>query len=251
MPDPTLQRLRLTYSKGEAIRFISNLDLMRLWERAARRAGLPLAYSHGFNPQPKIANAHALPVGCAGENEVLDMWLETRTEPEEVARRLRDALPPAAQLICVEETDPHEPSLQSRVGAAEYRAYIQTEEAESTLTERVQALLSAQELPRRHVRHGKPPVVYDLRPLLLALRLSGRAAGEAIFWMRLRAEPGATGRPDEVLDALGLADAPRRVVRERLIFTERAQMAPTMATPVISSDEDADESPLERADCPG
>ncbi len=250
MPDPALQRLRITYSKGEAIRFISNLDLMRLWERAARRAGLPLAYSHGFNPQPKIANAHALPVGCAGENEVLDMWLEKRMEPEEVAHRLRDALPPAAQLIRVEEVDPREPSLQSRVCAAEYRAYVQTQEAEYTLTERVQALLSAHELSRRYVRHGKPPVMYDLRPLLLELRLLGRTEEEAIFWMRLRAEPGATGRPDEVLDALGLADAPRRVVRERIIFTEHAQMAPAMTTPAISA-EDTDELPSERADYPG
>jgi len=223
---------------------------MRLWERAARRAGLPLAYSHGFNPQPKIANAHALPVGYAGENEVLDMWLEKRMEPEEVARRLRNALPPAVRLLRLEEADPREPSLQSRVWATEYRAHVQTQEAECTLTARVQALLSAQELPRRYLRHGKPPLIYDLRPLLLELRWLGRAEDEAIFWMRLRAEPGATGRPEEVLDALGLADAPRRVVRERIIFTERAQMASATATPVLA-DEDADmESLLEESGDP-
>ncbi|MCC7353783.1 MAG: DUF2344 domain-containing protein [Anaerolineae bacterium] len=245
MPDPALQRLRLTYGKGEAIRFISNLDLMRLWERAARRARLPLAYSHGFNPQPKIANAHALPVGCAGENEVIDLWLEARVEPEEVARRLREALPPAAQLIHVEEADPREPSLQSRVCAAEYRAQVQTDEMGHAIAERVQVLLAAQELPRQRARHGKPPVIYDLRPLLLDLRLRGYGNGEATFWMRLRAEPGATGRPDEVLDALGLADVPRRVARERLIFAEFVQVAPASAAPVISDDDTDPESPLE------
>lgn len=220
MPDPSLQRLRLTYGKGEAIRFISNLDLVRLWERAARRAGLPLAYSQGFNPQPKIANAHALPVGCAGRNEVLDLWLTERMPPEEVACRLRAALPPAVQLVHVEEVDPRGPSLQSLVREAEYRARVWTEEPAETVAARVQAFLSAESLPRRRRRHEEV-VEYDLRPLVRDLRLEGRDGNWLILWMRLRAEPHATGRPDEVLEALGLADSPHRLVRERLILAPR------------------------------
>jgi radical SAM-linked protein len=217
MPDPALQRLRLTYSKGEAIRFISNLDLIRLWERAARRAGLPLAYSQGFNPQPKIANAHALPVGCAGSNEVMDLWLTERLSPEEVARRLRAALPPAVRLTHVEEVDPRLPSLQSLVREAEYRARVWTDESANALDARVQALLAAASLPRRRRRHDQI-VEYDLRPLVMDLRLEGREGRWLTLWMRLRAEPSATGRPDEVLEALGLADCPCRLVRERLLF---------------------------------
>ncbi|MFQ5886684.1 MAG: TIGR03936 family radical SAM-associated protein, partial [Anaerolineae bacterium] len=57
------QRIRITFSKGEEIQYISHLDMMRLWKRTLRRANLPLAYSKGFNPQPKISIAAPLPVG--------------------------------------------------------------------------------------------------------------------------------------------------------------------------------------------
>ena len=68
-------RVRITFSKQGALRFIGHLDLHRLWERAMRRANLPLTYSQGFHPQPKISLAAALPLGFSSRGEVLDARL--------------------------------------------------------------------------------------------------------------------------------------------------------------------------------
>jgi len=70
------QRLRITFAKGETLKYISHLDLARAWERALRRAGVPLAYSQGFNPRPKMAFAAALPVGYTATAEMVDILLE-------------------------------------------------------------------------------------------------------------------------------------------------------------------------------
>ena len=78
------QRLRLTFAKTEAMRFTGHLDLHHTWERTFRRAGLPLAYSQGFNPHPRLNLASALPLGFTSECEVIDVWLEQEMEPEQV-----------------------------------------------------------------------------------------------------------------------------------------------------------------------
>ncbi|MGH2634098.1 MAG: TIGR03936 family radical SAM-associated protein, partial [Tepidiformaceae bacterium] len=66
------QRFRVWFRKGERVRYISHLDVLRAWERAIRRTGLPLSYSQGFTPHPKIAFASPLPLGFIGECEVMD-----------------------------------------------------------------------------------------------------------------------------------------------------------------------------------
>ena len=77
------QRLRLRFSKGEQLKYISHLDLARAWERAFRRAGLPVAHSQGFNPRPRLQIAAALPVGVTGRAEYLDVWLTEALVPED------------------------------------------------------------------------------------------------------------------------------------------------------------------------
>ncbi len=70
------QRVRILFAKTDAMRFIGNLDLHKAWERSCRRAGLPLAYSQGYNPQPKLNLASALPLGFTSQAELIDIWLE-------------------------------------------------------------------------------------------------------------------------------------------------------------------------------
>src|SRR5512136_271004 len=69
-------RLRITFSKNGALRYAGHLDLQTTWERTVRRAGLPLAYTHGFHPGPKIQIASALPLGFIGRAEIVDIWLD-------------------------------------------------------------------------------------------------------------------------------------------------------------------------------
>ncbi|NCP86070.1 DUF2344 domain-containing protein [bacterium] len=203
--------MRVTFSKSGALRYIGHLDLHSLWERAARRAGLPLAYSQGFHPQPKLQLAAALPLGFSSRCEVADLRLETDIEMSGLAARLTQALPEGIQIISVEQVDERAAPLQTRVDFAEYEATLPPEVDESALRLRLEALLRADSLPRE--RRGKP---YDLKPLLAALELLRRE--KLILFMRLAAREGATGRPEEVLDALEIPFEITQIERTRLIF---------------------------------
>lgn len=187
------QRLWLTFAVGESLKWLGHLDLFRAWERVLRRAGLPLLYSQGFNPRPRMAIAHPLPVGFTAEGELLDLLLTRPVPPLEVARRVRTQLPAGLALCGVEEVDLRAPSLQSQLQAAEYIVCVQAGPVD--LPRRVQELLAAESWPRE--RRGRR---YDLRPLIKSLSVEG---GQELK-MVLQVGDRGTGRPDEVLLALGL-----------------------------------------------
>ncbi len=211
-------RIRITFSKTGALRYIGHLDLNTIWERGTRRAGLPLAYSQGFHPQPKIHIAAALPLGFSSRCEVLDMKLNEEINLDELPKRLEDAMPSGIGILKVENIDERAPAIQTQVLSAEYEVTL-TEAADSSeLKRRIDEILSSTSLPRE--RRGKK---YDLRPLIEELALlqlppnSSNLGGEKIF-MRLSAREGATGRPDEVLDALEISQDGTQTERTRLLF---------------------------------
>lgn len=100
---PVAQRLRVRYAKRERLRFASHRDFARAFERAVRRAALPVAYSAGFHPHPRISYAGAAPTGAASRAEYLELALTRRCEPEEVRAALDQALPPGLDVIAVAE----------------------------------------------------------------------------------------------------------------------------------------------------
>ena len=205
-------RIRITFTKQGALRYTGHLDLRTLLERAARRASLPLAYSQGFHPSPKIQIACALPLGFSSRAEIMDMWLTTECEVSRLRIDLQAALPNDIQILEIEPADDRAPALQTQVAAAEYEATL-TEPAPD-LTSRLVAVLGAASLPRE--RRGKP---YDLRPLIESLEAApAEGSGKRRIQMRLTARAGATGRPEEVLSALGIPPESVRVERTRLIF---------------------------------
>ncbi|MCR4405680.1 MAG: TIGR03936 family radical SAM-associated protein [Anaerolineae bacterium] len=208
-------RLRITFAREETIKYISHLDLARAWERALRRAGVPLAYSQGFNPRPKMAFAAALPVGYTSSAEVVDVFLEKSLSPLDLAHRLASVLPSGLRVISIEEVEPGLPALQSQVRAVEYRVSVMWEGERADLEARVAALLAATTLPRERVHKGRRRA-YDLRPLVEALRVEAEGADGYRLWMRLGYGSEGTARPEEVLDALGLADVPFSVERTAL-----------------------------------
>jgi radical SAM-linked protein len=207
------QRLRITFTKGEAIKYSSHLDLVRAWERTLRRARLPVAYSRGFNPRPRLQLAAALPLGHTGSGEILDVWLEARVDVEGVAVVLGPVLPPGLTVHTVEEVDLRTQALQARIVSAEYRVAVEWEEPAEAVERRIERVLQAAEL--HHERRGQH---YDLRPLIEALWLERADGREAALGMRLAARPGATGRPGAVLDALGMGEAHARYHRQHLIW---------------------------------
>jgi radical SAM-linked protein len=217
------QRLRIEFALGERLKYISHLDLTRAWERAFRRAGLPLAYSQGFNPRPRFQIAAALPVGISGQSELLDVWLDEVLEPAAVLRRLRPALPEGLRVSAVSEVDLRQASLQSQMRAADYRATVAGQEPAEAIRARIEALLAAPAVLRQRHHKGRLQT-YDLRPLIQEIEVTDGGDGptggmaEHVLEMRLQASPQGAGRPDEVLDALGLSLMPHRIERTKLHF---------------------------------
>jgi radical SAM-linked protein len=205
-------RIRLTFAKLPAMRYTGHLDLHRAWERTFRRAGLPLAYSEGYNPHPRLNLASALPLGFTGQAEVIDAWLEQDLPPSDIQTALQRALPPGLQVAQIETVDLRLPALQTELEASEYE--ITLLEPFPELADRAQALLSALSLPRQWRERD-----YDLRPLILDLQtLSPDSLDHPRFSLRLVAREGATGRPEEVIAALGYDPQLARVHRTRLLF---------------------------------
>jgi hypothetical protein len=116
-----VQRLRLTFTKEEPIRYIGHLDVVRLWERACRRAGLPLAYTLGFTPHPRLQFAAPLALGVTGEAEVLDVFLTERLEPAAFVARLGLTLPPGSRALRAREVPLPDPAVSARLRWAAYR----------------------------------------------------------------------------------------------------------------------------------
>lgn len=207
-------RLRIIFAKVGALRYTGHLDLHRLWERAARRAELPLAYSQGFHPQPKLAIAAALPLGFSSRCEVLDMRLEHEVPLEGLREKLQETLPTGIQVTHVEYVDEKLPALQTLVASAEYQvtltdssSLLRTDGME--LKRRIDSVMATESIIRE--RRGK---TYDLRPLIEMLDV----VPEGKILMRLAAREGATGRPEEVLDMLGIRFEETRIERTQLIF---------------------------------
>ncbi len=210
-----ITRIRVHYSKGPSLRFTGHLDMQRLWERLLRRSKLPLRYSQGYHPRARLNLASALPLGFTSEAELLDFWMNEPLPPEEVRRRLVEAAPPGLTVQDVRRVNRREDALQTQMAASEYEVAFFDPQDRITLKTKVQELLAQKELIR--TRRKKP---YDLRPLILDLEVIEVGPGEIGLRTRLNAEPAATGRPDEVLEALGFANTDYLVRRTKLILSD-------------------------------
>ncbi len=213
-----MQRLRITFARGEAVKYLSHLELMRLWERVLRRAGWRISYSRGFTPRAKISFAAALPVGVAGEAELVEVQLEERRDLEAAASELSRQMPIGLEVRRVEEVAPEAPNLQREMVAAEYRADCGEQAAGEVVRASVQRVLAAESIARERTKEGKR-VVYDLRPMIRFLEVRAADEGRTIVRMELRADAQGAGRPDEVLRELGLDPADCRITRTRLLLT--------------------------------
>ncbi len=206
-------RIRIIFEKKQDMRYTGHLDLQRAWERTLRRAQLPLAYSKGFNPRPRINLASPLPLGFTGEKEILDIWLEEQLTISEIEARISSSLPPGLVINQVYEVDQQEPALQTQLEASEY--VITFLEPVDDLESQINRLLNSSSIQR--VRRGK---AYDLRPLILTLELITKddIDRQQVF-TRLSAKEGATGRPEEVASELDVPPQNIMVHRVELIFS--------------------------------
>jgi radical SAM-linked protein len=239
------QRVRLTYEKGEAIKFIGHQDEFRLWERTLRRADLPLLYKQGFNPQPHIQFAAPLGLGMTGQAELIDVTFSPPVELDELARRIREKLPPGALLHGLEEVALKTKALQGLTNGADYTIVLFAEPgeiADGLIQTRIDEFWAKSEEWRQRERGGEK-YRYNLRPLVFELRYEGYDPASEVhrFSLRVQQRPGATGRPDEVVAALGLDDLARTLRRDRIYFEDNPEDVALMAAyPVVTQAEVAD-----------
>lgn len=217
MDDPSC-RYRICFAKNEAMRFISHLDLHRALERTFRRAQLPLAYSKGYNPRPRINLASALPLGMMGECELVDVWLTEPIPIETFMASIEQAAPPGLVFLNVKRIDLRAPTLQSQLVSTVFRIRLENGPSQTELQMRIDNLMAATSLPRS--RRGKS---YDLRPLIENLELVGNDQEPHRLIMTLSALEGSTGRADEVLQALGYDPTRADIVRTKLVLLENRE----------------------------
>lgn len=195
-------RVRIAYAKMEESKYIAHLDLARVFERAMRRAGIPVAYSEGFNPHPKLSFGSALAVGVEGEREYLDIELQREMDLAEVLGRLQEQLPAGIRLLEGQAMVPGAKALMAVLNSASYRLRVPM--ALPIQAERLQEAISSW-LARKHVMYTryskKGPTEKDIRPWVKSL--AGEIRGEEILF-DLEVEVGNQGsvRPEEVITSL-------------------------------------------------
>lgn len=194
---------RVRFTKTGRLRFLSHHDLMRLFERALRRTGLPLRMTEGYNPHPVIAFPTALGLGFESVDEVLEFELSSWTAPRQIETQLGAQLPEGISVASAEAFDRRK---RSCVDFVEYEAACPGQTAD--LGTRIPAFLALKECPMERVS-DKGSKIVDLRVYVLAVE-----AEEGRVFMRIKVTDQGTARPDEVLRALGVATDERVLIRK-------------------------------------
>lgn len=212
-----VQRLRVRFRRGEGVKYISHLDLMRLWQRALIRSNISLAYTEGFNPHPRMSLAAPLAVGVTSEAELMDIILAKSISPHNFIAAVNQQLPEGIRILQVQPVTLTLPSLPSQMRFAEYEVEVETRKEAKEIESMIRSLLALETLPWEHQRDTGPKR-YDLRALIDDIRLIDCGDGICILGMRLRCDNTGSGRPEQVASALGFGGQPRSMHRTKLIL---------------------------------
>jgi radical SAM-linked protein len=192
---PPVQRLRIRYAKRGRLRFTSHRDFSRAFERAVFRARIPMAYSSGFNPHPRISYAGAAPTGSASEAEYLEIALGEVVDPAEVSRALDEALPDGLDLVTVVESPGG--SLADLLQASRWQIDLAAAPAEAMAA--VEAFLATESVPvQRMTKKGMRE--FDCRAAVVSLSAEEAPAGSRLLVGLRHTVPAV--RPDDVLSGL-------------------------------------------------
>lgn len=213
-----MQRLRLKFRRGEEVKFVSHLDIVRSWDRVFRRAKVPLAYSCGFTPRPRISVAAPLAVGVIGEAELMDIWLDRWMPPQSLMMMVESELSDGFDILDACEVGLELPSLQSGLAFAEYRVAVMSDKGEQWVKDSLSSLLQTRELNWRHTR-GTKERSYDLRALICDLWLVESHDNLYVLGMKLRCGASGSGRPEQVVAALGVPEYPEWIRRTGIALT--------------------------------
>jgi radical SAM family uncharacterized protein/radical SAM-linked protein len=239
-PDPPERtRVRVRYAKLGRLVALSHLETMHALLRAVRRAALPVAYSQGYHPKPRVSFGPALPVGLESTCEHLDLELVGPADAEEVSARLARELPEGLRVLGAERVEPGAPSISEAMRAIHYRVEFPPEGwGESALAERVEAFMGAERAvvtraapPKSRDRKRQQKIAgtrrreIDLKEIVTHLAVEG----EGLVAFSLRADPSGSAKPAEVLAAIFGDGAPPRgvkVLKEGVSFARTTRAGP-------------------------
>lgn len=188
-------RVRIRFTKQGDLRWISHRDLMRLWERLFRRAGVALSMTEGFHPKPRINFPSALAVGIAGLDELLEVDLAEERSADSLGEAIAGELPEGLLVKAIEMLPA--PDRKAQVSFVTFQMPVPPERQE-ILAQRIEWLLGQTSLPIQREGRKNP---LDLRPLVVELGLT-----DGTLRMRLRVDREGSARPREVLQALEIED---------------------------------------------
>ena len=200
---------RVRFTKTGKMRFLSHHDLMRLFERALRRTGLPLRMTEGYNPHPVIAFPTALGLGIESLDEILEFELSSWTAPRSIEKQLGEQLPEGVTVASAEAFDRKQ---RSFVNYVEYEADCPGQ-GEGT-ADRIRAFLALKECPVERVS-DKGSKTVEIRQYVMALE-----AEQDRVYLRIRITDQGTAKPEEVLRSIGLRVD--ETVRLKKTYTEVA-----------------------------
>jgi radical SAM-linked protein len=189
---PPVQRLRVKYAKRGRARFTSHRDFGRAFERALRRAAVPMAYSSGFSPHPRISYANAAPTGAASEAEYLEIGLAAACDPAAVQAALDAALPPGLDIVEVVVAPPG--ALADRLTGSRWRADLLGVSADDQQAAARQFLAEPEVLVSRMTKNGVRE--FDARGAVVSLE----AADTGLIMTLAHGVPLV--RPDDVLNGM-------------------------------------------------
>ncbi|TRY19626.1 DUF2344 domain-containing protein [Tessaracoccus rhinocerotis] len=190
---PPVQKLRLRYTKRGVARFTSHRDFGRALERALRRAEVPMAYSSGFTPHPRISYGSAAPTSAASEAEYVELGLNERCDPQKLVAALNEVLPTG--FVVLDAAEAVKASLGDLLSASDWEIRLQGAEP-GVLAVAVAAFLEREELTvERMTKNGMRS--FDVRGAVVAIRA---VSDEVIALRSLQQQPLV--RPDDVVSAL-------------------------------------------------
>ncbi|HEY0636556.1 MAG TPA: TIGR03936 family radical SAM-associated protein [Pseudonocardiaceae bacterium] len=217
--DPPVQRIRLRYAKRGRLRFTSHRDVARSFERALRAAGVPMAYSQGFNPHPKVSWIGAAPTGAASEAEYVEIQVVRRLDPEVVRTELNAALPAGLDVTQALESDGG--ALADRIEASRWRIELPGVPA-AELRPAAAALMAAAEVPvEKLTKDGRRTI--DARAALVSAVVEEDEGCCGILSVVVRQVSPAV-RPDDVLSALFVVAGVRPTVPAKATRTAQGRL---------------------------
>ena len=201
---PVDTRFRIKFGKNDAVRFTGHLDTVRLFDRAMRRAGIPLSYSQGFHPHPKISFSPPLPLGMKSTAEYADFSL-SKPFPN-IENVLKRELGPGFELIGIRSITEKVKALSSFISLSEY--YVSCS-VNGELKDTVKSIFEHESISvSRSTKKG--PKAVDIRPGIIEINLNGTNTG---FTMILGSTPGQSAKPSEVLGLIFDNVIPVSVIR--------------------------------------